>query len=229
MSADDYVLHVLVDRFHLHSCFRPELDRPLRWPGALWSGLWCFPGRLSKSRNRNRGDRLPGPCANQLLCQTLTTAYACEVVPTVLRPYVTAYVCMCWGAGILLSSGTVRATLTINSDWAWRLPFTLQWIWPVPLIIAAYLAPESPWNSVRRGKIEEARNSLRRLRQKGPDVDAEVDASLAYIMHTTHLEMAETSGGRFIDCFRGTNLRRTEIVSLPQAPHFDMYNVFTRV
>ena len=121
---------------------------------------------------------------------------------------------MCWGAGILLSSGTVRATLTIDSDWAWRLPFCLQWVWPIPIAVAAYLALESPWNSIRRGNIDEARKNLFRLRQKGPNSEAEVEASLAYIIHTTNLETAETEGGRFIDCFRGTNLRRTEIVSL---------------
>ncbi len=60
--------------------------------------------------------------------QTLSTTYACEVVPTVLRPYVTAYVCMCWGAGILLSSGVVRAVAGISGDLAWKLPFVLQWV-----------------------------------------------------------------------------------------------------
>lgn len=49
--------------------------------------------------------------------QTLSTSYASEVVPTVLRPYVTAYVCMCWGGGILISSGVARAVLEIDGDW----------------------------------------------------------------------------------------------------------------
>jgi SP family general alpha glucoside:H+ symporter-like MFS transporter len=107
----------------------------------------------------------------------------------------------------------------MNSDWAWRLPFALQWIWPVPIAIGAFLAPESPWNSVRRGKIEEARKSLKRLRHNSANLDEEVESSLAYIIHTTNLEAAETEGGRFIDCFRSTNLRRTEIVSrLPKTP-----------
>jgi len=34
---------------------------------------------------------------------------------------------------------------------------------------------------------------------------------LAYIEHTTRLEKAETAGASFIECFRGTNLHRTEI------------------
>ena len=48
--------------------------------------------------------------------QTMTTAYASEVVPTVLRPYVTAWVCMCWGLGILISSAVVRAVVNVQGD-----------------------------------------------------------------------------------------------------------------
>jgi SP family general alpha glucoside:H+ symporter-like MFS transporter len=81
------------------------------------------------------------------------------------------------------------------------------------LFIAAYYAPESPWNAVRRGKFELARRSLQRLRQETLDKEREVDASLAYIKYTTELERAETAGASFLECFRGTNLRRTEIVS----------------
>ena len=121
---------------------------------------------------------------------------------------------MCWGAGILLSSGVVRAVAGIDGDLGWRLPFALQWIWPIPLFIGAYLAPESPWNSVRRDKFDEARKSLMRLREDTPDKAVEVEASLAYIRHTTAIEKAETANASFIECFQGTNLRRTEIVSI---------------
>ncbi|KAJ4249048.1 hypothetical protein NW762_012379 [Fusarium torreyae] len=141
--------------------------------------------------------------------QTLSTTYACEVVPTILRPYVTAWVCMCWGFGILLSSGVVRATSDIQSNLAWKLPFYLQWIWPVPLFLVAYFAPESPWNAVRRGKLEEARTSLKRL--ASPSAQSTVEATLAYIQHTTELEKAEVRGASFFECFKGPNLRRTEI------------------
>jgi SP family general alpha glucoside:H+ symporter-like MFS transporter len=124
---------------------------------------------------------------------------------------------MCWGAGILLSSGVVRAVAGIPGDLAWRLPFVLQWVWPIPLIIGCYLAPESPWNAVRRDKIDQARDSLRRLRTDSPTRDLEVKATLAYIMHTTAIEKAETANASLFECFRGTNLRRTEIVSIEKS------------
>ena len=132
---------------------------------------------------------------------------------------------MCWGGGILLSSGVQRATLTISSQWgesmgfwkqevlttsAWRLPFGLQWVWPLPLALIGYLAPESPWNAVRRGKIDLARESLTRLRRHASE--KEIDGTLALMQHTTELEKQETDGASYLDCFRGTNRRRTEIV-----------------
>ncbi|KAJ0415382.1 general substrate transporter [Aspergillus carlsbadensis] len=143
--------------------------------------------------------------------QTLSTTYACEVVPTILRPYVTAYVCMCWGAGITLSSGVVRAVAGLEGDMGWRLPFILQWVWPVPLIIGAYFAPESPWNSVRRNNEEEARTSLLRLYQDLPGREQRVEQALAYIKYTTEMEKLESADASFLECFKGTNLRRTEI------------------
>jgi MFS transporter, SP family, general alpha glucoside:H+ symporter len=121
---------------------------------------------------------------------------------------------MCWGAGILLSSGVVRAVANVPGDLGWRLPFALQWMWPVPLFIAAYFAPESPWNAVRREKYDVARKSLMRLRQDTPDKEHDVDATLAYITYITKLEKADTDSASFLECFKGTNLRRTEIVSL---------------
>jgi len=84
-------------------------------------------------------------------------------------------------SSILLSSGVVRAVAGIPGDLAWRMPFVLQEIWPIPLFIAAYFAPESPWNAVRRGQMDEARHSLMRLSQDTPNKEHEVDAALAYI------------------------------------------------
>lgn len=121
---------------------------------------------------------------------------------------------MCWGFGLTISAGILRVVLTVPGDWGWRLPISLQWIWPLPLFVAAYFAPESPWNAVRRGNIEEARKSLRRLRNSDGTNENEVENALAYIRYTTELERAETENANFIDCFNGTNLRRTEIVSL---------------
>ncbi|KAJ6503790.1 maltose permease [Mycena sanguinolenta] len=146
--------------------------------------------------------------------QTLTTAYASEVLPIQLRHYLTAYINMCWGFGILLSSGVVRATLSINSDWGWRLPFVIQWVWPVPLLVGAYFAPESPWWLVRQGRYDDAEKSVRRL--TNPDLYSPEDAkrSVANMIHTTAIERKVQAGTSYIQCFSGIDLRRTEIAMM---------------
>lgn len=117
---------------------------------------------------------------------------------------------MCWGGGITVSSGVVRAVVAIDGDLGWRLPLLLQWVWPVPLLIGVYFAPESPWSSVRRGKFDEAATSIKRLSAGSENDNA---ATLALIRHTTSIERKETATASYLDCFKGTNLRRTEIVS----------------
>lgn len=203
LSTDNDVLHGLDDRGTLHPGIRAFSPSPCFRRSHVWYPVGCFSGISILITASIRAD----------LLQTLSTTYACEVVPTVLRPYLTAYVCMCWGAGILLSSGVVRAVAGIDGNLAWKLPFACQFIWPVPLFIGAYFAPESPWNAVRRGKFDLARKSLQRLRGASSEHDKGVEATLAYIRYTTDLEKSETEGATFLDCFRGTNLRRTEIVS----------------
>ncbi|KAJ7152083.1 trehalose transport-related protein [Mycena filopes] len=159
--------------------------------------------------------------ASEIVCglfwgvfQTLTTAYASEVCPIVLRHYLTAYINMCWGIGIFLSSGVVRATLTINSDWGWRLPFVIQWVWPLPLILGAYFAPESPWWLVRQHRTSDAVRSVRRLTDPHLFSEEEVRRSVANMIHTTAIEREVQRGVSYGQCFRGVDLRRTEVAMM---------------
>jgi hypothetical protein len=36
-----------------------------------------------------------------------------------------------------------RGALSIPGDWGWRMAYMVQWVWPVPLLIGTYFAPES--------------------------------------------------------------------------------------
>lgn len=96
--------------------------------------------------------------------------------------------------------------------WSYKVPFAIQWIWPVPLFIAAWFAPESPWYFVRTDRIEAAKKSLERLTE--PDHHGEIDATLAMMVHTNKLELQEQEGVQLWDAFRGTNRRRTEIACM---------------
>lgn len=159
--------------------------------------------------------------AAEILCgipwgvfQTLTVTYASEVCPVPMRGYLTTYVNFCWGLGQEIGIGVIMSMLKRNDEWAYRIPYALQWMWPVPLAIGIFFAPESPWWLVRRGRSEEAKKSLLRLTSKSHDSDFDADETIAMMVHTTALEEKTTSGASYLDCFKGHDLRRTEIVCM---------------
>lgn len=146
--------------------------------------------------------------------QTLTTAYASEVCPIHLRGYLTAYVNACWGIGILLSSGVVKATMNIESSWSWRLPFVLQWIWIPPLFLIVWFSPQSPWWLVRQDRLDDAEQSVRRLTSSEHVSAQEVKNTVAMMVHTNEMEKQLAEGTSYLQCFRGIDRRRTEIVMM---------------
>jgi SP family general alpha glucoside:H+ symporter-like MFS transporter len=157
--------------------------------------------------------------AGEILCglpwgafQTLTTTYAAEVSPIALRPYLTTWVNLCWGFGSIIATGVLRGLLGRTDQWSWRIPYAIQWVWPIPVIIGVIIAPESPWWLVRKGRVDEARRALAKLASKHSEAANHIDDTLDLIKVTNEHENLVNSGGNYQDCFKGTNLRRTEIV-----------------
>jgi MFS transporter, SP family, general alpha glucoside:H+ symporter len=146
--------------------------------------------------------------------QTLTITYASEVCPVALRGYLTTYVNFCWGLGQEIGIGVIKSMLGRTDQWAYRIPYALQWMWPVPLFIGIFLAPESPWWLVRKGRIEDAKNALLRLTSLNRETEFDADETIAMMVHTTTLEEKITAGASYLDCFKGTDRRRTEIVCM---------------
>ena len=63
---------------------------------------------------------------------------------------------------------------------------------------------------VRQGRVEEARHSLLRLTTTG-DTSFDADKTIAMIVETDAMEKKVSSGTSYLDCFKGVDLRRTEI------------------
>lgn len=102
--------------------------------------------------------------------------------------------------------------VTRTDNWGYRIPFALQWMWPIPIAIGVALAPESPWWLVRRERKDDAKKALRRLTSRAQEAKVDVDDTIAMMEHTNELEKAVSAGTTYWDCFKNTDLRRTEIV-----------------
>ncbi|KAM3551129.1 hypothetical protein ARSEF4850_008026 [Beauveria asiatica] len=165
-------------------------------------------------------ESLPQLLAGELLVgfpwgvfQTLTTTYAAEVCPTHLRAYLTTYVNLCWVAGQFIASGVLRAMIPLDNEWGYKIPFALQWAWPLPLMAGIWLAPESPWWLVRKHRLQDAKNSLQRLTTRNSGVEFRPDETISMMIHTNDMERKIQAGISYFDLFKGVNRRRTEIVT----------------
>ena len=98
----------------------------------------------------------------------------------------------------------------------WCLVFgsNLTISWPIPLFFVGYFAPESPWYLVRKERYAEAEKALYRLAPTGYYTPETMKGQLALMKYTDEKEKVESAGASYMDCFRGTNLRRTEIISI---------------
>ncbi|RSL65346.1 hypothetical protein CEP51_013008 [Fusarium floridanum] len=145
------------------------------------------------------------------LFQTTPIVYASEISPVCLRPYLTNYINFCWAIGHLIGSGILRGALQIEGQWAYRVPFAIQWFWPSILIPILFFAPESPWWLVRQGKFEAAKQVLQRIASAG-DVTLDLDKHVALMVVTTEHERIVNAETSYLACFKGIDMQRTLIV-----------------
>ena len=82
-------------------------------------------------------------------------------------------------------------------------------MFPTPLAILIFLAPESPWWLTRKGKYEEAAKAVGRLGNK--TLLQANQESVAMMRRTIDLEK-DTSDPSLLELFKGVDLYRTAIV-----------------
>lgn len=70
--------------------------------------------------------------------------------------------------------------------------------------------PHDRW-LVRRGRREDAKKALLRLTSLNRETDFDADETVSMMVHTTALEEQITRGASYFDCFKGSDLRRTEV------------------
>ncbi|KAI0173740.1 alpha glucoside transporter [Pestalotiopsis sp. NC0098] len=136
-------------------------------------------------------------------------AYCSEIVPIRLRAPATQMLQMFWAIGQIIVGGVCYVYQGKHDPTAYRVPIALQWMFPTPLAVLLFIAPESPWWLVRKGRLEEAAKAVKRLgRAKGQSSAGE---SVAMMRRTIELEK-DIKEPNYLELFRGTDLYRTLIV-----------------
>lgn len=146
--------------------------------------------------------------------------YASEIAPLPLRGFLSAFVMMCWATGQLVAAGVLRSMLGNTTQWSYRLPFAIQWVWIPPLFILTILAPDSPYWLIRNGRFEEAEKVIKRLSSKSVHHKAKQKVNLMIYTNELEKNQSEKLDDRYkgwksyIECFKGSNRRRTEIACI---------------
>ena len=133
-------------------------------------------------------------------------AYCSEICPVVLRGPTTAMINLFVVIGQLLGNVLIQVFGGRNDDFAFRIPFGFQWLFSTILIAGVWFNPESPYWYVRKGRLDKAERVLRRLTE-----EQDVLPWLAQIKETVRIETEFSERASFLECFKGTDLRRTLI------------------
>ncbi|KAI5283119.1 hypothetical protein KEM54_002383, partial [Ascosphaera aggregata] len=143
---------------------------------------------------------------------TLGPGYSMDLTPLALRQYLASYTNICFNIGQFIAAGVLQGLITRPDEWAYRIPWALQWIWPVPLMFIAVFMPESPWWLIRNGRYNDASKVMLRLTSN--EQREKVPSLIAMMIHTNDHEMALQENASYRDLFRGVNFRRTEIATI---------------
>lgn len=136
---------------------------------------------------------------------TISSSYTAEISPVRLRGLTTSLVQLLIGFGQLLANLIIKAFGTGTTKSAYRIPFAIQFIFPALLLIGLPFCPESPWHLIRKSQYDAALKTLARLGHKNPT------DTMSEMIKTVEFEGEQERSCTYLDCFRGTNTRRTEI------------------
>lgn len=109
--------------------------------------------------------------------------YQGETAPRVLRGMMTSTLQLMIIFGQLVASLVNYGTQHITTDKGWQIPVGLQFVAPTIILCLLPFMPESPRWLISKDRFEEAKQSLRRIRNKGT-TDAEIDLEIEAVHHS---------------------------------------------
>ncbi|KAL0932818.1 maltose permease [Colletotrichum truncatum] len=143
------------------------------------------------------------------LFTTTTQTYVSEIAPLPIRGIALSVNTIMLNLGLLIAIASSFSRTSIMDESAFRVVFAAAWAFPGILAIGLPFLPESPTWLVIKNKHDKARRALQRLSGSHEDIDAR----LAQIVENVEAErQIAAEGATFIECFKGTNWRRTRII-----------------
>ena len=151
--------------------------------------------------------------------------YMSEICPKKVRGALVSGYQFCITIGLLLAACVNYAVKDRGDTGEYRIPIGIQFAWGIILATGIASLPDSPRYFIKRGKTDEARKSLMKVRgvhPTSPDAEhlrAMVDFELAEIIANEEYERELTPAGGWLagwtNCFKGSlfqsnsNLRKT--------------------
>jgi MFS transporter, SP family, general alpha glucoside:H+ symporter len=142
------------------------------------------------------------------LMKITTLTWISETVPTCLRGASMSVIPAANLLGQFLGAIIVFGLNSLTTDLGYLIALGMQWIFSIAPFVVAFLLPESPAYLVRGHRIDEAKHSIDRLFSPKNDCNA----ILERLRVSVDEEERKSEGINYMQCFKGTDLRRTNII-----------------
>ncbi|KAF7956944.1 hypothetical protein EAE96_004268 [Botrytis aclada] len=192
----------------------PISDRFGRRVSFCISGLISIAGTAVIYTSTTPGAFLGGKMLNAIgLGMALTTGqiYVSEITPLRIRGVALSAYAFSMNLGYLIAASVAFDRVTIMDQSAYKVLFASNWVWPLVIILFAFIIPESPYYLVRKGNLPSATKALSKLYNKSISVEP-ILGSMVQITREEEFQANASSETSYMDLFKGTNWRRTRII-----------------
>lgn len=144
--------------------------------------------------------------------QTSLASYLAEISPLALRGVSIALLNLCQALGGLVSAIIMYGVRNVDNRWTYRSMLVAQFFFSGVSIIFCLFMPESPYWLLSKGKNKVALKEIHRLYKSKKTAVGQYAVACLTILEANQ---ANADSDSILECFKGTNLRRTLIAMLP--------------
>ncbi|PVH79619.1 MFS general substrate transporter [Cadophora sp. DSE1049] len=139
---------------------------------------------------------------------SVSTSYASEVAPPNLRRPVQSSLVLVTVISQGIALGVIRGFVPDIKESAFRKVFAIQWTVGGIMMIAYSILPESPAYLIMRNRLDDARKVVTKIYGAKNEPNARL-ACMIKIIREEKAKSKDGEGANYIECFKGTDLKRT--------------------